>query len=154
MVKVCAVPGQLFPPLAKVGVTVMVALIGAVPPLVAVKAGSGPLPLAPRPIAVLLLLHSYVVLPPLRSVVKVNAGTAALLQCTWSAGSSTCADGLTVIVKVCAGPVQLSPPLLKVGVTVMVALIGAVPPLVAVKAGSGPLPPAPRPIEVLLFVHA
>ena len=39
MVKVCGVPEQLFPPLEKVGVTVMVAVTGAVPVLVAVKAG-------------------------------------------------------------------------------------------------------------------
>ena len=41
-----------------VGVTVIVAVMGAVPLLAAVKEGRSPLPLAPRPIAVLLFDHS------------------------------------------------------------------------------------------------
>ena len=61
--------------------------------------------------------------------------------------------GLTVIVNVCGVPEQLCPPLENVGVTVTVAVIGAVPLLVAVNAGSGPLPLATRPIAVLLFVQ-
>ncbi len=58
------------------------------------------------------------------------------------------------MVKVWAVPVQLTPPLVNVGVTVMVALIGAVPALVAVKAGRLPaVGPAPRPMAVLELVH-
>jgi hypothetical protein len=101
--------------------------------LVAVKAGSEPLPLAARPMVVLLFVHAYVVCAGAVGV-KPSAGTAVPVQCTWSAGSLTCADGLTVIVNVCGVPEQLCPPLVKVGVTVIVALIGDVPPLVAVKA--------------------
>jgi hypothetical protein len=62
--------------------------------------------------------------------------------------------GLTVIVNVWAVPVQLTPPFVNVGVTVIVALIGAVPALVAVKAGRLPaVGPAPRPIAVFELVH-
>ena len=57
------------------------------------------------------------------------------------------------MVNVCAVPAQLSPPLLYVGVTVMVEEMAAVPVLVALKAGSGPLPPAPRPMAVLLLLQ-
>jgi hypothetical protein len=80
IVNVCGVPEQLCPPFENVGVTVTVAVTGEVPLLVAVNAGSGPLPEAPRPIDVLLLAHAYVVVPPERSVVKLSAGTAAPLQ--------------------------------------------------------------------------
>jgi hypothetical protein len=62
--------------------------------------------------------------------------------------------GFTVIVNVCAVPEQLTLPFVKVGVTVIVALIAAVPALVAVKAGRLPaVGPAPRPIAVLELVH-
>jgi len=43
---------------------------------------------------------------------------------------------------------------LAVGVTVMVAVIGAVVVLVAAKAAISPVPLAPKPIPVLSFVHA
>jgi len=62
--------------------------------------------------------------------------------------------GFTVIVNVCAVPEQLVPPLLKVGVTVIVALIVPVPVLVAVNAGSEPVPLAPRPIDVFELLQA
>lgn len=44
--------------LVNLGVTVMVAVIGVVPALDPVNTGIVPVPLAPNPIAVLLLLHS------------------------------------------------------------------------------------------------
>ena len=53
IVKVCGVPGQPLP----VGVTVIVAVIGVVPVLVAVKLAIFPVPFAAKPIAVLLLVH-------------------------------------------------------------------------------------------------
>jgi hypothetical protein len=43
---------------------------------------------------------------------------------------------------------------LAVGVTLTVAVTGAVPLLVAVKLAMLPLPLAPRPTEVVLFVQA
>jgi hypothetical protein len=65
---------------------------------------------------------------------------------TWPAG-------FTVIVNVLVDPTHEVPPLVKVGVTTMVPLIGAVVLFVAEKDMS-PLPFAPSPIDVLLFVHA
>ncbi len=61
-----------------VGVTVIVAVIGAVVVLVAVKAGTFPEPLAARPTAVLLLVHVNVV--PVTGPVNVVAGAVAPLQ--------------------------------------------------------------------------
>jgi hypothetical protein len=61
--------------------------------------------------------------------------------------------GLTVIVNVFAGPEQDTPKLVKVGVTVMVAVTGDVPVLTAANAAILPVPLAPRPIVVLSFVQ-
>ena len=58
MVKLCGVPGQLTEPLVKVGVTVMVAVTGDVPELVAVKEAISTVPLAAKPIDGVLLLHA------------------------------------------------------------------------------------------------
>ena len=49
MVNVIAVPTQLTPAFTKVGVTVIVAVTGAVPVLVAVNDGIFPAPLAANP---------------------------------------------------------------------------------------------------------
>ena len=59
------------------------------------------------------------------------------------------AIGFTVIVNVCGVPVQPTAD----GVTVIVAVTGALVKLIAVKAAIFPLPVAARPIEVLLFVQ-
>ena len=55
---------------------------------------------------------------------------------------------MTVIVKVLKAPTQLTLPLAKVGVTVIVAIIGVGPVLVAVKEGIFPVPPATKPMLV------
>ncbi len=60
------------------GVTVIVAVIGAVPVLVAVNEGRAPVPLAASPIAVLLLVQVNVV--PLTGLVNVIAEVVAALQ--------------------------------------------------------------------------
>ena len=57
MVKLLAGPEQLVPPLANIGVTVMVATTGAVVVLMAVKDAISPLPLGAKPMLVALLLH-------------------------------------------------------------------------------------------------
>ena len=57
------------------------------------------------------------------------------------------------MVNVTGAPVQLTPALVKVGVTVMVAVTGAFVLLMAVKAGTVPVPAAASPIEVLLLVQ-
>ena len=62
--------------------------------------------------------------------------------------------GFTVIEKLCVGPWQLMLPLVKVGVTVIVAITGTVPVFNAVKEGIvGPDPLAARPMLVVLFVQ-
>lgn len=61
--------------------------------------------------------------------------------------------GLTVMVKVRVGPGQLTDPLVNVGVTLMVAVIGTVLGLVAVNVKLSVLPESPRPIAELLFDH-
>jgi hypothetical protein len=61
-------------------------------------------------------------------------------------------------VKVCAPPVKLKVVVVgvrtvKIGVTVIVAVTGAVVALVAINEGILPVPLATRPIEVVLFVQ-
>ena len=62
-------------------------------------------------------------------------------------GTFTLGVGLTAMVNVCGGPEQPSAS----GVTVIVAVTGAVPLLTVLKAAIDPMPLAPNPIEVLLF---
>ena len=49
----------------------MVAKTGRLPLFMAVKAGIFPVPLAPKPMLVLLFVHVYVVVPPVLMVLKV-----------------------------------------------------------------------------------
>ena len=59
--------------------------------------------------------------------------------------------GLTVMVKVSGGPVQETPPFVKVGVTVIVAIIGALVLFTVVNAAK--LLPAPfNPAPILVFI--
>ena len=143
IVKVCAVPGQPLP----VGVTVIVAVIGMVPVLVAVKLAMLPVPAAAKPIAVLLLVHAYVT--PANVLVKAAGATVLPLHAVKSAGSFIVTVGYTMIIKVCGVPGQALP----VGVTVIVAVMSVVPVLVAVKLAMFPVPFAAKPIAVLLLVH-
>ena len=57
IVKFCGVPLQVAPALVYDGVTVIVAVMAVVPALVAVKLGMLPLPLATKPIAMLLFVQ-------------------------------------------------------------------------------------------------
>ena len=57
------------------------------------------------------------------------------------------------MVKVDGSPLQVIPALVKEGVTVMVAVTGAVVRLVAVNGGISPVPRAASPIEGLSLVH-
>ena len=93
-------------------------------------------------------------LPPVLFVPKVTAVVFDPLHTVWFAGSLTCADGLTVIVNVSAGPVQPTLLFVNVGVTVIVAVTGEVPLLTAAKAAIFPLPDAGSPMPGVLFVHA
>ena len=63
------------------------------------------------------------------------------------------AVGFTVIVNVFAGPEQGTEPLVKVGVTVIVAVTGDDPVLTAVNTAILPEPLANNPIEGVLFTQ-
>ena len=69
------------------------------------------------------------------------------------AGWFTCPVGLTVIVNVLVGPAQLVAPLVNVGVTTIVPVIGAVPALVPVKE-IFPVPLTASPIAAFVLVQA
>lgn len=129
------------------GVTVIVAVIGVLPLLVAVNEGMFPVPLAPNPMPVLLFVHVNV--PPEGILVKLVAATVALLQTVILEGTVTVGVGLTVIVYDAEVPEHK----LTVGVTVMIAVIDVLPVFVAVNEGTFPVPFAPRPILVLLLTH-
>ncbi len=115
--------------------------------LVAVKDGISPAPLAANPIEVLLLLQ--VKLVPLTDPVKFTTLVAVPLHKAWLAGIVISGVGFTVMVKLCAIPVQPNTE----GVTVIVAVMGILVVLIAVNAGIFPVPLAVKPIEVLLLVQ-
>jgi len=131
----------------------MVAVTGDVPAFIAVNAAISPEPFAASPTAGVLFVHEYVVAPPVLFVAKLTAAVFDPLHTVWSAGSFTCAVGLTVIVKFSAGPKQLTVPLVNVGVMVIVAVTGEVPPLTAAKAGIFPEPLAASPTPGVLFTQ-
>ena len=144
-VNVCTGPKQLF----AWGVTVNAPLVAVAPVLVAVNDTIElPEPLAPIPIAVLLLAHVYV--DPLTLLVNISALVFALLHTVCEVGDTDIIGvGFTVIIKLVGAPEQL----LADGVTVIVEVIAEVVPLVAVKEAILPLPLALRPIEEALFVQ-
>src|SRR5664279_5486171 len=132
----------------------IVAITGDVPAFIAVNEGISPLPVAANPMLISLLVQVKVVAPPVLTViVKVTVVVLPPLHITWLAGWSTSPVGLTVIVKVFVGPSHVTPPLVKCGVTMIVATTGDVPALMAVNEGISPLPLAVRPIDGKLFVH-
>ena len=94
MVKVETVPAQPF----AVGVMVIVPVIGEFVVFVAVNEGTFPLPLAAKPIEVLLFAHVNVV--PATGPESVVVGTTIPLQKVLFAIGLTVGDGFTVIVNV------------------------------------------------------
>ena len=80
----------------KVGVTVMVAVIGDVVLLLAVMPGTFPLPLAESPIAVLELVQVYNA--PDGVLLKLEGGMVAPEHTLKLAGTFTTGNGLTVMV--------------------------------------------------------
>ena len=145
------VPEQVAPPLVYVGVTVIVPVIGVVPPFTAVNAAILPVPPAPRPMAVLLLIQLYE--EPATAPVNVIAVVIAPAHTVWLLTAFTVGIGLTVIVKFLGIPGHVTPAFVNTGVTVMVATTTVVPPLMAVKDAIFPVPLAGKPIDVLLFVQ-
>jgi hypothetical protein len=76
-----------------------------------------------------------------------------LLHKDWLATAFTVAVGFTVMVNVIDVPTQLTPAFVYVGVTTMVAVIGAVVALVATKEPILPVPLAAKPIEGVLLTQ-
>ena len=91
MVNVCGEPAQPFAD----GVTVIVAVTGALDVLVAVNAAILPEPLAAKPIEVVLFVQAYVVPLTLNVLAKVTALVVALLQSVWLVTEFTVGVGLT-----------------------------------------------------------
>jgi hypothetical protein len=131
-----------------VPVTVIVAVIVDPVPLVTTNGLMFPVPLAARPMPVLLFVQVNTV--PVVAPENVTAVVVPPSQIAWLAIAFTVGVGFTVIVNVIAVPAQ---PLAVVGVTVIVAVIGAAVLLVAVKLGILPWPLATRPMAVLLLVQ-
>jgi len=85
-------------------------------------------------------------------VENVTAEVADPLHNTWFVTVLTWPLGLTVTVKVTGSPLQVTPPLVYDGVTVIVLVIAAPELFVAVKLIL-PVPEAEIPVAVLSFVH-
>ena len=100
MVNVVGVPGQE----PATGVTVMVAVTGVEPVLVAVNAGMFPEPLATKPMEGVLLVQLYPVTPA--DPVKVTAVVVAPLQSVWLLTVFTVGVGTTVTFCVATADVQ------------------------------------------------
>jgi len=86
---------------------------------------------------------------PLTAPLKATAAVAEPLQTAWLGTDATVGEGLTVIAKLVDDPVQ---PFTE-GVIVIVAVTGVVPLLVAVNELISPVPLAPRPMLVAVFVQ-
>ena len=132
------------------GVTVIVPEIFSLVVFVAVKAAISPVPLVAKPMFALEFVQEYVVPVTLNVLANVIAVVVspAHKDCPFTA--FTVGVGLIVIVYVIGDPAHPA----VVGVTVIVAVIGAFVVFVAVKEGTEPDPLAANPIEGVLFVQA
>jgi hypothetical protein len=131
----------------------MVATTGETPVFTAVKEAMFPVPLAAKPIDVVLFVQLYTIVPPVVGLENVTPVVGAPLHTTWLATAVTVAVGFTVIVNVLDVPAHVTPALVYEGVTVIVAVTGAVVVLIPVKLVMFPEPDAARPIDVVLFVQ-
>lgn len=150
IVNVIGTPGQLTPPVYT-GVTVMVATWATFVALVATKLAILPVPDAARPIDVLLLVQLYTV--PGTLPLKLMAAVLDPLHNTWLATGLTSGVGFTVMVNVIGVPLQLMPPLVYTGVTVIVATTGLKPIFTAVNEGMLLVPLAASPIDGVVLDH-
>ena len=110
IVNVCAVPEQVKLAFVYFGVTVIVEVIAALVVFAATNDPIFPVPEAANPIAVLLLLQSYVV-PDTAEPDSMIVVEELPLHNVTLAGSVTVGVGFTVIVNVRGVPEQLCPPL-------------------------------------------
>jgi len=84
---------------------------------------------------------------------KVITVEDAPLHNTSLAGCVTDGEGLTVMVKVFDGPVQVTPPFKILGVTVIVAVMGNELVLIALNEVILPVPVDASPMAMLLLAH-
>lgn len=147
------VPVQVTPLFVNVATTLKVAVSGAVVAFVAVKAGTLPVPLfEPRPMAS--AVRDQEKTAPGVLLVKTIDGTLEPAQYVWLATALTFGTGFTVTVNVTGVPVQMAPVVGEVvGVTVIVAVTGAVPLFTPTNEAMLPEPLAARPMAGLLFVQ-
>jgi hypothetical protein len=131
------------------GVTLIVAIIGLVVVLIAVKEGILPDPLAANPIPGWLFVQVYWVPDPTKAMAEVKA----LWHTTTAFGAVTLGVGFTVIVNDVLEPLQEIPPPVNTEVTATVPDMGADPPFAAIKEAISPLPEAANPIFVLELVQ-
>ena len=146
IVTVVATPIQ---PAAVFGVTVIVAVTAVGVMLIAVKLGMLPVPLDAKPILGVLLVQLNVV--PATVLVKFIAAVDDPVHSVWFGTTPTVAVGFTVMVNVLATPAQ--PVLVTTGVTVIVAVTGALVVLTAVNTGILPVPVAAKPILGVVLVQ-
>lgn len=125
----------------------MVATLTELLGLFTTKLGMLPTPFGFKPMLGLSLFQVNTV--PATGPLMVIAAVDAPWQSVWLAIAFTLGVGFTVIVKLTGVPPQP----VDVGVTVMVAVIGAVVVLVATKLGILPVPLAASPMAVLLLVQ-
>ena len=119
--------------------------------LVAVKAGILPLPVAAKPIAGFEFVQVQTVV--VTGVSKTKALVVTASQNSLLDKGSTLGVGLTVMKNIFVAPEHETPPFVKVGVTVTVAVFGALPALITANAGISPEPPAANPILGSLLVQ-
>lgn len=152
IVNVLGVPVQVIPLIVDTGVTVMVPEIAAEPVFAPTKLAMLPVPLAGKPMAVLLLVQLYTV--PDTVPTKLIAATLEPTHTAWLVTAATVGVGFTVYVNVLTGPAQPTPPFVYVGVTVTVAVTGTAVLFAAANEAMLPTPLAARPIEGVEFVQA
>jgi len=145
-----AAPAQAWPFVVRDGVALMVPLSGAVPLFVATNGAIFPLPETPSPMLLFVFVQVKVV--PTWLAPKLIAVLLFPAHKIWGVKAFATGVGSTVIEIVSGIPGQATPPLLKAGVTTMLALIGPLVALVEAKE-IFPVPLAPKPIAVLLFVQ-
>ena len=90
---------------------------------------------------------------PDTGLLNTIGAVAVFAHSVWLATGLTVAVGFTVMVNVLDVPTHLTPALVNVGVTVMVAVTGALVALVAIKDAILPAPLAANPIDGALFVQ-
>ena len=126
------------------------------PVFVPVNAGMFPIPLPGNPMPGWVFTQLYTIVlagKPELGLLKVIAFVNVAAQSSWLVTALTVAVGFTDILNVVGVPVQVVPALVKVGVTVMLPVIGFAVALVTVNGAILPVPLAARPIPVLSFTQ-